>query len=30
MSSAEAMQAGINKHLGNNNLAVDNKWGDKS
>ena len=30
MSSAETMQAGINKYLGNNNLAVDNKWGSKS
>ena len=30
MSSAETMQAGINKYLGNNNLAVDNKWGNKS
>ena len=30
MSSAETMQAGINKYLGNNNLAVDNKWGPKS
>lgn len=30
MSSAETIQAGINKYLGNNNLAVDNKWGNKS
>ena len=30
MSSAETMQTGINKYLGNNNLAVDNKWGNKS
>ena len=30
MSSAETMQAGINKYLGNNNLAEDNKWGNKS
>ena len=30
MSSAKTMQTGINKYLGNNNLAVDNKWGNKS
>jgi hypothetical protein len=30
MSSAETMQTGINKHLGNDNLVVDNKWGNKS
>ena len=30
MSSAETMQAGINKYLGNNNLVEDNKWGNKS
>ena len=30
MSNAQAMQASINKHYGNNRLAVDNKWGNKS
>lgn len=30
MSSAKTIQAGINKYLGNNNLVVDNKWGNKS